>query len=86
MTYEATVADVLDQRIHDLATGAAWYKTQPNPRHWRDLRIAADVELRALRNLRRRAQRLAESRPDSITSSKAFDDWTQGELAEAFGR
>ena len=86
MTYEATVADVLDQRIADLAHDARFYRDQPNPRHWRDLRIEADVELRTLRNLRRRAQRLAEARPDPITESKRYADWTQGELVAGFGR
>ena len=84
MTYEATVADVLDQRIADLARDARFYKAQPNPRFWRDLRISADVELRALRNLRRTAQRLVEARPDPLTESKRYAEWTQGELAEAF--
>lgn len=84
--YNAAVADLLDQRIADLIHDVSWYKTQPNPRHWRDLRIEADRELRALRNLRRQAQRLAESRPDPITEYKSYDDWTQSELAGAWGR
>ena len=86
MTYEATLADVLDQRIADLAHDARFYKAQPNPRFWRDLRISADVELRALRNLRRTAQRLAEARPDPIDEARRYQDWTQGELVTAFGR
>lgn len=86
MTYEATIADVIDQRIADLAHDALWYKAQANPRHWRDLRIEADVERRALLRLRRIARTLADTRPDPITTAKAYDDWTSGELAEAFGR
>ena len=84
MTYEATIADVLDQRIHDLDDDARWYKGQRNPRLWRDLRIEADVELRALRTLRRTAQQMVEARPDPLTESKRYAEWTQGELAEAF--
>lgn len=84
MIYESTIADVIDRRIADLAHDARWYKLQPNPRHWRDLRIAADVELRSLRNLRRTAKLLAESRPDPIDEAKRYDDWTESELAEAF--
>jgi hypothetical protein len=82
--YEATVADALDQRIADLAHDVRWYKSQPRPAFWRDLRIGADVELRALRNLRRTAQRLAEARPDPIQQYRAYQDWTEAELREAF--
>lgn len=85
-TYSETVADVLDQRIADLAHDVRFYRDQPHPRHWRDLRIAADVELRSLRNLRRRAVRLAEARPDPLTESKKYAEWTQGELVAVFGR
>lgn len=86
MIYESTVADVLDQRIADLVHDVHWYKTQPNPRHWRDLRIEADVKLRELRNLRRLAQRLAGSRPDPIEAPQKYANWTSGELVAAFGR
>ena len=86
MIYEATIADVIDRRIADLAFDARWYRDQPNPRHWRDLRIEADRERRALLRLRRIARTLAETRPDPITESKRYDSWTSGELAEAFGR
>ena len=84
--YEATVADALDQRIADLLHDVRWYRGQASARHWRDLRIEADVELRALRNLRRTARRLAEARPDPISAAKAYEAWTAGELSEAFGR
>ena len=85
-TYSDTLADVLDQRLADLAHDARWYRNQPRPAHWRDLRLDADVERKALLRLRRTAQRLADARPDPITEAKRYDSWTQSELAESFGR
>ena len=85
MIYEATIADVIDRRIADLGFDARWYRDRPNPRHWRDLRIDADRERRALLRLRRIARILAESRPDPLTESKRYDSWTETELRAAAG-
>ena len=82
--YEASLADLLDQRVGELRKFARWYKSQPDPRRWRDLRLDADQELRILLRLRRKAQSVATSRPDPIQQYRAYRDWTEAELREAF--
>ena len=74
---------MVEERIAELWRYRRWYRTH-RWADWSELRREHDIELRALVRLVRRARALAA--PDPLTLSKGYDDWTSGELAEAFGR
>lgn len=79
-----TLGALVQQRIADLLHDRRWYRKQPNPIYWFDLRLEADRELRALLRLRGQARRLIEAKPDPMLLAKAAA-WTESELRLAAG-
>ncbi len=73
---------VIEERIGELLRWRTWYR-EHRWAEWSDLRREDAAELRALVRLARRARRLEA---DPLTLAKGYEDWTSGELQEAFGR
>ena len=72
-------------RIRELWAYRAWWRAN-RWADWPAVRHDLELELRALVRLARAARRAEAARPDPITLARGYDDWTNAELAEAFGR
>jgi hypothetical protein len=86
-TADHALALVVEARISELLRFRKWYRAQPNWSNWMDLAHDHDAELRALVRLARRARHIAATAyPDPMTEAASYADWSEAELAGAFGR
>jgi hypothetical protein len=73
---------IVIERIAELLRYRRWYR-EHRWAIWTDMRKEHEVELRALVRL---ARQYRKAHRDPYPSTATYDSWTQGEMAEAFGK
>ena len=76
---------VVEQRISELWRYRRWWRANRGA-DWPIIRRDLETELRALVRLVRKARKIAAAVPDPMDVAKGYEDWTESELAGAWGR
>lgn len=84
MTDSEAIAFVVTDRIRELINNRTWFRSHVG---WiPESQVENNRELRYLLKLRRTAKLFVKATPDPLDQFKSFQDWSESELAGAFGR